>query len=98
MVFKGAVREIGKLGSNGPFFDADHSDMIHFGLSGFYSGVLVHQSIAPPDLEDDGNWTCPTTVRLRPTTVGLVRRRTAPLKKKKNLEKNIFYFYSPYQN
>ena len=45
--FKGAVREIGKLGSNGPFFDADHYGMVHFGLSGFFSGVLVHQSIAP---------------------------------------------------
>ena len=44
---KGAVREIGKLGSNGPFFDADHTDIVHFGLSGFFSGVLVHQSIAP---------------------------------------------------
>jgi hypothetical protein len=39
---KGAVREIGKLGSNAPFFDANHTDMVHFGLSGFYSGVLVH--------------------------------------------------------
>ena len=44
---KGAVHEIGKLGSNGPFSYADHNDMVHFGLSGFFSGVLVHQSIAP---------------------------------------------------
>ena len=60
--FKGAVREIGKLGSNGPFFDADHTDMVHFGLSGFYSGVLVHKSIAPQGLEDDGGRSCPTAV------------------------------------
>ena len=62
VLFKGAVREIGKLGSNGPFFDADYRDMIHFGLSGFYSGVLVHQSIAPQ------TW--------RTTEIGLVRRRS----------------------
>ena len=67
--FKGAVREIGKLGSNRPFSDADHTDMFHFGLSGFYIGVLVHQSIPPQDLEDDGGWSCPTTV-------GVVRRRS----------------------
>ena len=41
-ILKGAVREIGKLGSNGPFFDADHIDLVHFGLSGFFNGVLVH--------------------------------------------------------
>ena len=73
MLIKGAVHEIGKLGSNGPFWDADHSDMVHFGLSGFYSGVLVNQSIAPQGLDDDGGRTCPMTA-------GLVRRRTAPLK------------------
>ena len=65
MFLKWAVRKIGKLGSNGPFFDADHTDMVHFGLSGFYSGVLVHQSIAPQ------TW--------RTTEIGLVQQRTAPL-------------------
>jgi hypothetical protein len=44
-LLKVAVCKIGKLGSNGPFFYADHTDMVHFGLSGFNSGVLVHQSI-----------------------------------------------------
>ena len=37
ILVKGAVCEIGKLGSNAPFFDADHIDMVHFG---FYSGVF----------------------------------------------------------
>ena len=59
-----AVHEIGELGSNGPFLDADHSDMVHFGLSGFYSGVLVHQSIAPQGLEENRGRSCPMTVRV----------------------------------
>ena len=44
-------------------FYADHTDMVHFGLSGFISGVLVHQSIAPQGLEDD-SCTCAMTVGL----------------------------------
>ena len=63
-VLKGAVREIGKLGSNGTFFDADPTDMDHFGLSGFYSGVLVHQSIAPQSLEENRGRSCLMTVRV----------------------------------
>ena len=46
-LLKGAVRKIVKLGSNGPFFDTNLTYLVHFGLSGFFSGVLVNQSIAP---------------------------------------------------
>jgi hypothetical protein len=54
LFIKGGVHKIGKLGSKEPFFDADHSDMVYFGLSGFYSGVFGSSKHSSPGF--GGRW------------------------------------------